>query len=83
MQAHYLHALDIYLSITELEHSSGWRIPILYQAGLVYEHLHNQIEQKRPTARIITRPDELEFPTEPALQTVLDMTRLRGKFKHR
>ena len=73
----YLHALDIYLSITELDQSPEWQIPILYQAGLVYEHLAQPDRAKETYTRIIARAEDLESPPEPALQTVLDMTKWR------
>jgi tetratricopeptide (TPR) repeat protein len=77
----YLDALEIYLSLAELDKSAAWQAPVWYQAGLVYEQLHQWQKATDTYTRILDRQKELnDAGTPPALASLLEMARWRRDY---
>jgi len=74
----YVQALDIYLRLAELNSSPTWRLPVLYQAGLIYEHLKQPEKASETYTRLIEEGSEPTgtTPTQ-GLSTVLEMAKWR------
>ena len=71
-------ALEIYLSLGELDPSPGWQAPVWYQAGLVYEQLQQWQKAAETYTRILDRQKELNANNNtPALASLLEMAKWR------
>ncbi|HXG48202.1 MAG TPA: tetratricopeptide repeat protein, partial [Methylomirabilota bacterium] len=74
----YLHALEIYLALAEISASPNWQLPVLYQIGLVYEHLNQRQKAIERYDVILGREKELAGPAgTPGLKALVDMARWR------
>jgi tetratricopeptide (TPR) repeat protein len=77
----YLSALQIYLSLAELDKSPGWQMPVWYQAALVYEQLQQWEKATATYVRILDRQKELtEATSTPSLLSLLDMAKWRKDY---
>jgi tetratricopeptide (TPR) repeat protein len=74
----YLSALQIYLSLADLDKSPAWQMPVWYQAGLVYEQLQQWQKATAMYLRITNRQKELTDSTStPSLVSLLEMAKWR------
>lgn len=76
----YPHALDIYLSLEQLDHSTGWQLPVAYQVGMTYERLLQPERAMQTYSNIVNRQTELGTNASPGLQAIVDMARWRINF---
>jgi tetratricopeptide (TPR) repeat protein len=76
----YPKALDIYLSLEQLDHSPTWQIPVTYQIGMTYERLLQPEMAMNSYSNILSRETELGTNTTPGLKAILDMARWRMNF---
>jgi tetratricopeptide (TPR) repeat protein len=76
----YPKALDIYLSLEQLDHSCKWQLPVTYQIGMTYERLLQPEMAMRSYSNIISRAPELGTNASPGLQAILDMASWRIHF---
>jgi len=75
-----LGALEIYLRLADLNAAPTWRLPALYQAGLIYERLKQPQKASELYARILDESKDAEAATtntNAAVSVVLDMARWR------
>ncbi len=77
----YLDALQIYLSLSDLDKSASWQLPVWYQIGLVYEQLQQWQKATDTYQRIIDRRNELtQTSASPSLLALLDMAGWRKDY---
>jgi tetratricopeptide (TPR) repeat protein len=77
----YLNALEIYLSLAELDKSATWQMPVWYQTALIYEQLQQWPKAKETYTRIINRQKELTAAdTSPSLASLLEMAKWRKDY---
>jgi len=77
----YMSALQIYLSLADLNKTPGWQLPVWYQAALVYEQLQQWQKATETYDRILGRQKELtpEIST-PTLVSLLEMSKWRKDY---
>jgi len=76
-----LDALQIYLSLADLDKSPAWQLPAWYQAGLIYEQLQQWQKATAMYLRIIDRQKELTDATAtPSLLSLLEMAKWRKDY---
>lgn len=76
----YPKALDIYLSLEQLDRSATWQIPVTYQIGMTYERLLQPEMASQTYSNILSRETELGTNATPGLKAILEMARWRAKF---
>jgi tetratricopeptide (TPR) repeat protein len=77
----YLDALQIYLSLSELDKSPGWQVPVWYQAGMVYEQLQQWQKATDLYSQIMSRQQELnQTNSTPMIASLMDMARWRKDY---
>lgn len=77
----YFSALQIYLSLAELNNSPAWQLPVWYQAALVYEQLQQWQKAGDMYARIVARQKELTDPaSNPSLASIFEMAKWRKEY---
>jgi tetratricopeptide (TPR) repeat protein len=76
----YPKALDIYLSLEQIDHSSAWQLPVCYQAGMTYERLLQPQMAMQTYSNIVSRESELGTNASPGLKAILEMARWRINF---
>ena len=77
-EADYLNALQIYLSLVQLDGSPSWQFPVLYQIGLVYERLDQPQKASETYKRIQDGSKDLKPETlSPGLKAVVEMAQWR------
>jgi len=76
----YPRALDIYLSLNQLDHSVTWQFPVTYQIGMTYERLLQPQMAMQSYSNIVTRESELGTNASPGLKAIVDMARWRINF---
>jgi tetratricopeptide (TPR) repeat protein len=77
----YLDALEIYLSLAEMNKSPAWQLPVWYQTGLVYEQLQQWQKASDTYLRILERRKELtDSEITPSLLSLFDMAKWRGDY---
>jgi len=77
----YFSALQIYLSLADLDKSPAWQMPACYQAALVYEQLQQWEKATAMYLHIIDRQKELTDATStPSLLSLLDMAKWRKDY---
>ncbi len=81
-QGDFFSALQIYESLAQLSESPGWRVPVLYQIGLVYENLKQLPKAAETYEKIIewhknAPAGNLE---DSRVSAVVDMARWRKQF---
>jgi tetratricopeptide (TPR) repeat protein len=76
-----LSALQIYLSLADLNKSPGWQVPVWYQTGLVYEQLQQWQKASDVYNRILERRKELtDADSTPSLLSLFDMANWRKDY---
>ena len=76
-EADYSKALDIYLSLVQLDASPAWQWPVNYQVGMTYERLRQPQKAIETYAGIVSGRKGAETNVPPSLQAVLDMAQWR------
>jgi tetratricopeptide (TPR) repeat protein len=77
----YLDALELYLSLADLDKSPAWQVPVWYQAGMVYEQLQQWQKATDIYTQIMGRQPELNATnTSPMLDSLMDMARWRKDY---
>ncbi len=76
-----LDALEIYLSLADLDHSPAWQVPVWYQTALVYEQLQQWPKATDLYGRILGRQKELTDPAaSPSLLSLFEMAQWRKDY---
>jgi tetratricopeptide (TPR) repeat protein len=74
-------ALQIYISLAELDKSPDWQVPVCYQAGMAYEQLQQWQKATDTYSAILDRQKELTAAnTTPMLASLLEMARWRKDY---
>ena len=76
----YVKALDIYLSLAQLDPAPDWQLPVDYQIGITYERLLQPQKAIETYKGILSRQAETGTNATPGLQAVFDMARWRANF---
>jgi tetratricopeptide (TPR) repeat protein len=79
-QGDYIHALEIYVNLAQLDSSATWQIPVYYQMGLTYEKLAQPQRASDAYKRIVSRETEVGTNATPGMQTIFDMAKWRIDF---
>lgn len=74
----YFDALQIYISLADLDSSPAWQLPVWYQTALVYEQLQQYQKATETYQKILDRQKELTGSNAtPSLQSLLEMAKWR------
>jgi len=76
----YTKALDVYLSLAQLDAAPAWQIPVRYQIGMTYERLQQPLMATQTYSNIVSRELEIGTNASPGLKSVFDMARWRINF---
>jgi len=76
----FLRALDIYVTLADLDKRPDWQCPVLYQVGLIYEHLDQPAKAAETYQKILGRETEIGATAPPSLKTVMDLAKWRARF---
>jgi tetratricopeptide (TPR) repeat protein len=77
----YLNALQIYLSLADLDKTPAWQLPVWYQTALVYEQLQQWQKATETYNRILERRKEVtEANSTPSLLALFDMAKWRKDY---
>jgi tetratricopeptide (TPR) repeat protein len=77
----YLSALQIYISLADLDKSPAWQLPAWYQAALVYEQLQQWQKATDMYLRIMDRQKELtDASATPTLLSLFEMAKWRKDY---
>jgi tetratricopeptide (TPR) repeat protein len=77
----YMNALQIYVSLADLDKSPAWQLPVWYQTGLVYEQLQQWQKATETYQNILDRQKELtDAVSTPSLQSLLEMAKWRKDY---
>lgn len=76
----YLNALEIYLSLLNLDPSPRWQGPVLYQIGLVYEHMKQPERARDYYQQVLALSAKLSDTPSPGLKALIEMAQWRIQF---
>jgi tetratricopeptide (TPR) repeat protein len=76
----YIHALEIYIDLAQLDSSATWQVPVYYQMGLTYEKLEQPQRASDAYKRIVAREAEVGTNATPGMQAIFDMAKWRVDF---
>lgn len=76
----YTKALDIYLSLEQLDRAAAWQLPLKYQIGMTYERLLQPEMATQNYSNIVTRQTDLGTNASPGLKAIVEMAQWRIKF---
>ncbi|HTV42877.1 MAG TPA: tetratricopeptide repeat protein [Candidatus Sulfotelmatobacter sp.] len=76
----YVHALEIYIDLAQLDPSATWQVPVDYQMGLTYEKLSQLQKAQDIYTKIVGREAEVGTNATPGMQAVFDMAKWRIDF---
>jgi tetratricopeptide (TPR) repeat protein len=77
----YLNALQIYVSLADLDKSPSWQLPVWYQTALVYEQLQQWQKAAETYQNILDRQKELtDANSTPSLQSLVEMAKWRKDY---
>ncbi len=76
----YVHALEIYVDLAQLDSSAVWQVPVYYQMGLTYEKLSQPQKASDIYKQIMAREAEVGTNATPGMQAVFDMAKWRIDF---
>ena len=77
----YFNALQIYISLADLDKSPAWQLPAWYQTALVYEQLQQWQKATDMYQRIMDRQKELTDATStPSLLSLVEMAKWRKDY---
>lgn len=73
----YVHALEIYVDLAQLDTSATWQIPVDYQMGLTYEKLLQPQKAADAYEKIVAREAEVGTNATPGMQAIFGMAQWR------
>jgi tetratricopeptide (TPR) repeat protein len=76
----YVHALEIYVDLAELDSSPNWQIPVYYQMGLTYEKLAQPEKATDTYNKILACETAVGTNATPGMAAVFDMAQWRINF---
>ena len=76
----YPKALDVYLSLAQLDSTPAWQVPVHYQVGMTYEKLQQPQLASQMYSNIISRELTVGTNSSPGLKSVFEMARWRVNF---
>jgi tetratricopeptide (TPR) repeat protein len=77
----FFSALQIYLTLAELDKSPAWQLPAWYQTALIYEQLQQWQKATDTYQRILDRQKELTDATAtPSLLSLFEMAKWRKDY---
>jgi tetratricopeptide (TPR) repeat protein len=76
----YVKALEVYISLAQLDSSAKWQVPVDYQMGMTYEKLLQPQKATDAYNEILARETEVGTNATPGLKAVFDMARWRIGF---
>lgn len=76
----YTRALDVYLSLEQIDRAAAWQLPLKYQIGMTYERLLQPERATQTYSNIVTRQTELGTNASPGLKAIVEMAQWRIKF---
>jgi tetratricopeptide (TPR) repeat protein len=76
----YTRALDIYLTLAQLDPQPAWQLPVVYQIGLTYEKLDQPEKAIHSYQDILQRESQVGSNASPGLKAVLEMAHWRIGF---
>lgn len=76
----YIHALEIYVDLAQLDSSATWQVPVYYQMGLTYEKLAQPQRASDAYKRILARQADVGTNATPGMQAIFDMAKWRIDF---
>jgi tetratricopeptide (TPR) repeat protein len=76
----FVHALEIYADLAQLDTTATWQIPVDYQMGLTYEKLLQPQKAVDTYNLIISREAEVGTNATPGMQAIFDMAQWRVNF---
>jgi len=76
----YPKALDIYLSLEQLDRAAAWQLPLRYQIGMTYEKLLQPQMAMQSYSNIVSRQADLGTNSTPGLKAMVDMASWRINF---
>jgi tetratricopeptide (TPR) repeat protein len=76
----YPKALEVYLSLAQLDASPSWQVPVLYQVGMTYERLLQPEKAGETYSTILQREQAAGTNVSLGLKAVFDMARWRKDF---
>lgn len=76
----YVHALEIYVDLAELNSTATWQVPVYYQMGLTYEKLAQPEKATDTYNKILACETTIGTNATPGLQAVFDMAQWRINF---
>ena len=76
----YPKALDVYLSLAQLDRTPAWQIPVHYQIGMTYEKLQQPQLASLTYSNIVSRELTAGTNASPGLKSVFEMARWRVNF---
>lgn len=79
-QGDYVHALEIYADLAQLDSSAAWQIPVDYQMGLTYEKLLQPQKAVDTYNQILAREAEVGTNATPGMQAIFGMAQWRINF---
>jgi len=76
----YVHALEIYADLAQLDSTATWQIPVDYQMGLTYEKLLQPQKAVNTYNQIVAREVEVGTNATPGMKAIFDMAQWRINF---
>jgi tetratricopeptide (TPR) repeat protein len=76
----YVHALEIYVDLAQLDSAPSWQVPVYYQMGLTYEKLSQPEKATDSYNKILACETAVGTNATPGLQAVFDMASWRINF---
>jgi tetratricopeptide (TPR) repeat protein len=76
----YVHALEIYVDLAQLDSSATWQIPVDYQTGLTYEKLEQPQKAADTYNQILAREAEVGTNATPGMKAIFEMAQWRANF---
>jgi tetratricopeptide (TPR) repeat protein len=76
----YVHALEIYADLAQLDSTATWQIPVDYQMGLTYEKLLQPQKAVDTYNQIIARENEVGTNATPGMKAIFGMAEWRVNY---
>jgi tetratricopeptide (TPR) repeat protein len=76
----YVHALEIYVDLAQLDSTPAWQVPVYYQMGLSYEKLAQPEKATDTYNKILACETTVGTNATPGLQAIFDMAQWRINF---
>jgi tetratricopeptide (TPR) repeat protein len=76
----YTRALDVYVSLAQLDRAASWQIPVNYQIGMTYERLQQPQLATQTYSNILSRELTVGTNATPGMKSVFEMARWRIDF---